>query len=219
MTRERRLAQSVCLISYPVSVDGKTGTEHANGTFISPNHVLTSWHIIERAAGAPIQFTNDNRETTLMVNTPTQDIFHDTAKDLAIVKLMGPIGRNSYISPVTTDTLETEIAHDTLLVAEFQNKVFVEPAVENKNLTQEFRGSSVISEHFSGFATRAPIQPGFSGAPIIDSRDQIVSVLSAAPYSEEDMKEIGPIKPFIAPTPRALAEFTDQFMNTMDSLS
>ena len=218
MMREEKLAQAICSVIYPVPKgDDAVIIIPNNGVFITPFHVLTSWHIIQEAAKHAkdhyaVTFENNWGEKVSIKPALLENAFHDAAKDLAIIELDNPIGYGLTLEPITSATLEESPSEDTVLVAEFQRQISVNLAVEVEDLTRRYRDSGLISDDFSGFSTYASIEGGFSGAPVVNNQDRVISILSGEPRSEVGLQEPGRIKPFIAPSPRALAEFIDEFM-------
>lgn len=216
--------KSVCLMTGMLHDDART--TYGNAVFIGPRHVLANMTCLNQMQNHT--FINYNGSTAEI--DKTIGIEENAALDICLITLNKSIGIN-YLETITTQSYSSENIDKGWLISKFGNHAAeAEPTILNKHMTTALRDprSEIISEGKIDFKLLAVFNTemlqtgaGFGGAPVINTKGQIISLDSHSAYQTEQeylrsVQQAGQYiqnpTPFIGPHPYEFAEWMDKVL-------
>lgn len=158
---DQQVLRSVMSSSVTIRTRGGDGLSHGSGSgfFVAPHVVATNFHVIEDITSAYVEVYNSDKKLHI-----TQIIATDPANDLALLYVP-----ENGIQPLT-------IGSDNTL--QIGDEVFAVGAPLGLTLTAS---AGMLSSYANGdlLQITAPISPGNSGGPLVNSTGEVVGIVCA----------------------------------------
>lgn len=152
-----------------------TGT----GFFITPNLIVTNYHVIENSKTIEIKYQN-NQKTAATV------IAKDPANDLALLKVKDS---DESVSPLLIGNVQESKDGDTVYAVGFPLPGLLGT---NAKLSEGIINSVTgFRDDVRMYQISIPIQPGNSGSPLINSKGQVVGVVTSTMNALKSLTFIG----------------------------
>lgn len=130
-----------------------------SGFFIKPNEIITNYHVIENSSGGNVKFPNrDNLYRILGI------VAYDQDKDLAIIRVS--VRNNSVLSFAEYENLRIGQNVYTVGAPRGLDGTFSNGIISG---FRNIEGTNLIQ-------ITAPISPGSSGGPVLDSTGKVIGV-------------------------------------------
>lgn len=203
----RDLSATVCFIKS--AARNRAGYENqSQGVFLTPYHVLMTKHALMGAKIHTMLFSNlAGAETVHHTMIDGGRLLIDSANDLALLTLVDPIGMQlagsvslDTVTPSTPLTLATRHDFNARSFSVLRLPAMFDPP------TRE------------GYAASEYVGPGFSGSPLYDAQERLVTILTNShPYDKEQnallqgyKKASGYTRVFTAPSQSAVRRIVTQ---------
>lgn len=169
------------------------------GIFIARNAVLTAAHVVDDAK--LIEVTNAKGEKTTSISDIFYGTQHDgTEIDAAVLLLETPIGRSTCQVAREAPIFSGKTNPESRLITIFNGN----KSQHTVSLCPDFHSARGTARFYSNLN----IEPGYSGSPILDKRDRIISLATGMYGSNFALEDKG--KPFFGLQPNALLSFLSQ---------
>ncbi len=202
--------ESICEIRGLKRKNGESYSSYGNATFISPSHILTAWHNLSGTAKGELTFTNCHGHSARMKEGGLK--MRSSTSDLAIVELDKPIGEDLYTRPINSHLLPEE-GFGRLFALHASGEKEVEMSVKPIRDLGRFE-DRLPDGHIAFECEDKKVRVGHSGAPVVNERGFIVSVLSSAAFYQaaqgEEFESISDT--FMGPSPEKISEFVEDFL-------
>lgn len=167
--REKRLLFRI----YPGNVDpANTGTRSGTGFFITPDLIVTNYHVIDSAETIEIKHNSGEKATATV-------IAKDPINDLALLKVNK---LKAAVTPLSIETNHPSRYGDTVYTIGFPLPGLLGTKAKlSEGIINSVTG---IQDDVRMFQISIPVQPGNSGGPLINARGQVVGIVTAGvdPY-------------------------------------
>ncbi len=217
--------RSICEIRF--SLPNGIGTGYGNGVFITPSHILTSWHVVSGAKKGSLNFENHVGDKAMAKVGGLK--LSKRECDLCIIEMDKPIGDNIYTRPINRHLLSGSNTKKSDNIG----TLFAKNIRGNRTVTQNVKSMNYLRSIFVGLKVKGDndfgvdssklsiygiedevLRPGHSGSPTIDKNGHIISLTSCmVPRDDADISDI-----FKGPSSEQIADFVDSFLFSPESV-
>jgi serine protease Do len=160
----------------PNSQDSGSGT----GFFITNNLIITNYHVIDKAKSIEVVYKNDQKIAATV-------IAKDPANDLAVLKIKDI---ETPVSPLILSSTQAKNGDTVYTVGFPMPGVLGSQAKLSEGIINSVTG---FKDDVRMYQTSIPIQPGNSGSPLINSKGQVIGVITASINAMRALMDTGAV--------------------------
>ena len=167
-TNEKREKKLLFRI-YPGNIDASNGpTRSGTGFFITTDLIVTNHHVVDNSTTIEIKYNNGQKTSATVITK-------DPVNDLAILKVNKV---ESSVTPLSIANIPNPKDGDTVYTVGFPlSSLLGTKAKLSEGIINSITG---IQDDVRMFQISIPIQPGNSGGPLINTKGQVVGVVTSS---------------------------------------